>query len=150
MSIFETSADCREMKHQTCYGRAWNDTTDSEGECQCNCHLPDEAPDEVQAPVDTIRVTVYSKPSGCNQCINTARAMDRIEIPYSKILVRDEEKTLIDELKREAAALNVPAEMPCVVVYDAATDDTDAWFGYQPDKIRELKGKITNSRKTSS
>ncbi|MGP4995089.1 glutaredoxin family protein [Glutamicibacter ardleyensis] len=148
MSIFETSADCREMKHRTCYGRAWDDATDSEGECQCNCHLPDEAPEE--APADTIRVTVYSKPSGCNQCINTGRAMDRMEIPFTKILVRDEEKTLIDELKREAAALNVPAEMPCVVVYDAATDDTDTWFGYQPDKIRELKGKITNSRKATS
>lgn len=150
MSVFETSADCREMKHKTCYGRAWNDATDSEGECQCNCHLPDEAPEEVPVPEDTIRVTVYSKPSGCQQCINTARAMDRMKIPYSKILVRDEEKTLIDELKREAAALGVPAEMPCVVVYDAATDDTSTWFGFQPDKIRELKGKITNSRKAKS
>lgn len=150
MSIFETSADCREMKHQTCYGRAWNDATDAEGECQCNCHLPDEVPEEAQAPLDTIRVTVYVEPSADTQCINTGRAMDRMEIPFAKVLVRDEEKTLIDELKREAAAMNVPFEMPCVVVYDAATDDTGTWFGYQPDQIRELKGKITNSRKASS
>ncbi|PRB69499.1 hypothetical protein [Arthrobacter sp. MYb213] len=143
MSIFETSADCREMKHQTCYGRAWNDATDSEGECQCNCHEPEEV---VVAPVDPIQVWVYVEPLRNAESADTLRALKRMDISHRIVEVVSGQGVLPAEFKLAAAELGVKVQLPCVEVYDPNTEDTDTWFGYLPDKIRELRGKITNSQ----
>ena len=90
------------------------------------------------------RVTVYSKPSGCQACKITLRVLDDASIAYNKIIVRETDINLIDELKREAEALGVNGEMPCVYVFDPSTEDTDVWFGFRPDKLDELKEKFAS------
>lgn len=99
------------------------------------------AEDVSQAP-SPLRVTVYAKPSGCQPCKATMRKLDQEKIPFNKILVHEEEKTLIDELKHEATLLGVTGELPCVVVYDTTTEDTHTWFGYQPTEIMKLKERL--------
>ncbi|WP_434922918.1 hypothetical protein ACR9WD_05875 [Glutamicibacter sp. PAEs-4] len=93
------------------------------------------------------RVTVYVKPSGkglpvCQGCKTTLRKLDEAGIQHNKIIVHDDHRELIDELKREATSLGVACEMPFVHVYYPATTDETTWFGFQPDKINDLKKEL--------
>lgn len=146
VSIFETSAECREIKHKWCSGQAWDDVKDDLGPCHCNCHEPEE-PEEAPAPADALQVSVYAEPVSNAESADTLRALTRLDIPHKVIHVVSSQGVLVAEFKHAAAELGVKPQLPCVAVYDPATDDLDRWFGYQPDKLRNLRGRITNSRK---
>lgn len=70
-------------------------------------------------------VTVYTKPS-CVQCEATKRMMDKLKINYLSV----------DITKNSAAAemlINKGFKAAPVVI-----TDTDAWAGFNPEKISEL------------
>ncbi|QDY64857.1 hypothetical protein FQA45_00210 [Glutamicibacter halophytocola] len=97
-------------------------------------------PQEAESQVDEKpRVRVYTPTTGCINCNNTFRVLDKEEIDYQVIKVSPEHVALIDELKREAEALGVKSEYPCVNVYYPSTGDEQIWFGFIPDNIKNIK-----------
>lgn len=70
-------------------------------------------------------ITVYTKPS-CVQCEATKRMMDKLKISYSTVDVT------IDTEAFEMLMSKGFKAVPVVVT------DTEAWAGFNPDKISEL------------
>lgn len=87
-------------------------------------------------------VTLYTKPGSCGQCTATIRALNKAEIPFQEIVVNPSDKESIDELRRIAKELGESATMPYVLVLDRDTEDIKGWFGFQPDKIKDLKKEL--------
>jgi len=87
-------------------------------------------------------VTVYTKPSGCNQCTLTKRELTKAGVPYQEIVVNPSDLQSIDELRLIAKAKGIAGTMPYVLVIDAETKETHDWFGFQPDEIKKLKKEI--------
>lgn len=71
-------------------------------------------------------VIVYSKP-GCGQCVATTRKLDKDKVVYDKVDV-----SLDPEALQRVLELGY-SQVPVIV-----TDD-DHWYGFQPDKLDELK-----------
>lgn len=88
-------------------------------------------------------VTVYTKPAGCNQCDNTKRLLTSSGIPYQEIIVNPSDVQSIDELKLIAKEKGIAGTMPYVLVIDLETKEQHDWFGFQPDKIKNLKKEQT-------
>lgn len=84
-------------------------------------------------------VTVYTKPSGCNQCDNTKRLLTSSGIPFQEIVVNPSDVQSIDELKLIAKEKGIAGTMPYVLVIDLETMEQHDWFGFQPDEIKKLK-----------
>ena len=84
-------------------------------------------------------VTVYTKPSGCNQCTNTKRSLTKAGIPYQEIVVNPSDRVSIDELKLIAKKKGIAGTMPYVLVIDTETKEQHDWFGFQPGEIEKLK-----------
>ena len=102
----------------------------------------DQAVGEEPQADERPRITVYVKPAGCQPCKATLRKLNELEIPHNKIIVHEHHLELIDELKREAKKLGVAGELPCINVYYPSTGDESTWFGYQPEKINDLKKEL--------
>ncbi|MGK3708784.1 glutaredoxin domain-containing protein [Arthrobacter sp. IK3] len=76
-------------------------------------------------------VTVYSKPSGCQQCIAMKRALEKTDVYYVVLdATADEHKAFLDTLGYMQA--------PVTVVHDAEGNRVDDFFGFRPDKVAEL------------
>ena len=105
--------------------------------------MNESAQQEAESQVDEKpRVRVYTPTTGCINCTNTFRVLDKEGIEYQVIKVSPEHVALSDELKREAEVLGVKAEYPCVHVYYPATSDEQTWFGFIPDNIKNIKKEI--------
>jgi glutaredoxin-like protein NrdH len=70
-------------------------------------------------------VIVYTKPS-CVQCEATKRMMDKLNISYSSVDITE---------NSEAAEMLISKGFKAAPV---VITDTDAWSGFDPDKISEL------------
>lgn len=84
-------------------------------------------------------VTVYTKPSSCNQCTMTKRELDKAGIPYQEIVVNPSDRVSTDELRLIAGKKGIAGTMPYVLVIDLDTNEQHDWFGFQPDEINKLK-----------
>lgn len=88
-------------------------------------------------------VTVYSKPSGCQQCIAMKRALDKTDIFFVVLdATADEHKALLDTLGYTQA--------PVTVVHDAEGNRVDDFFGFRPDKVVELTADPTVRRREAA
>jgi glutaredoxin-like protein NrdH len=70
-------------------------------------------------------ITVYTKPS-CVQCDATKRMMDKLKIAYSAVDITTDTEAF--EMLMSKGFKSAP-----VVI-----TDTEAWSGFNPDKISEL------------
>jgi glutaredoxin-like protein NrdH len=70
-------------------------------------------------------ITVYTKPS-CVQCDATKRLMDRLSIKYDTVDISENQEAFDMLIAKGFKAA------PVVIT------DSDAWAGFQPDKISEL------------
>ncbi len=69
--------------------------------------------------------TVYVKPS-CVQCDMTKRMLDKLEIDYDTVDITQDQEAL-------DMVLSMGFKSAPVVI-----TDSDAWAGFQPDKINSL------------
>jgi len=83
-------------------------------------------------------VTVYTKPSGCQQCKLTKDALTMAGIPYQEIVVNPSDVQSLDELKLIATVKGIAGTMPYVLVIDTETNEEHDWFGFQPEEIKKL------------
>lgn len=83
-------------------------------------------------------VTVYTKPSGCQQCKLTKDALTKAAIAYQEIVVNPSDKQSLDELMLIAKSKGIAGTMPYVLVIDTATKEDKDWFGFQPEEIKKL------------
>lgn len=77
-------------------------------------------------------VTVYSKPTGCQQCIAMKRSLNKTDIAY----------VIADATTAENIALTKGLghmQAPVTVVRDEAGNVIDSFDGFRPDKVDELK-----------
>lgn len=79
-----------------------------------------------------VEVTVYSKP-GCQQCVQTAKKLDAMKIPYYYVDVTQDDtaRTVVEHLGYR--------QLPVVLVGDMH------WSGLRPDRLNNL-GRILNSQ----
>lgn len=76
-------------------------------------------------------VTLYSKPTGCQQCIAMKRSLNKTDIEYTVVdATLEENSALIKELGFMSA--------PVTLVHDADGNLLDSFGGFRPDKIDEL------------
>lgn len=75
---------------------------------------------------------VYSK-NDCTQCKNTKQLMDMQGIKYLEVNIDDENtEEYLTYIKDTLGARSMP------VVYPAKHYTTEAWFGFQPQKVTAL------------
>ncbi|QNL30754.1 NrdH-like glutaredoxin [Mycobacterium phage Estes] len=73
-----------------------------------------------------MNITVYTTGPDCHKCNLTKRALAKAEIPYTEVLLADAPEAA--DRFRNAGMMIAP-----VVV-----TDTETWFDFRIDKIREL------------
>lgn len=74
-------------------------------------------------------ITVYSKPSGCPQCVATKRFLDSRGIGYEAISLADVEPVLMAHFRSMGHT-----EAPVVTVHDGDELLTN-WSGFRPDLL---------------
>lgn len=79
------------------------------------------------------RIVVYSKPTGCQQCIATIRKLDEHGVVYEK---RDATSASALSFIRDELGHR---EAPVVLVYDDFGRIVRDWSGYRPDMLDTLK-----------
>lgn len=77
-------------------------------------------------------VTVYSKPTGCQQCIALKRSLNKTDIAY---VIADATTDENVELTKSLGFLQAPV----TVIRDESGNIIDSFGGFRPDKIDELK-----------
>lgn len=80
-------------------------------------------------------LTVYTKPSGCQQCVATKRFLDARKIAYTSIdITAPENADKLEDLKSRGLL-----QAPVVVVGDAPLpvqgETSDVWTGFRPDLL---------------
>lgn len=87
--------------------------------------------------LEEVLVTVYTT-TPCMQCEFTKKELDRQNIPYKTIAIDNDEVTnyIKDELNFTSA--------PVVVLNNAL--NIAPFSGFRPEKINEIKERITNNR----
>lgn len=83
-------------------------------------------------------ITVYVKPSGCQQCIATKRVLDRAGIEYVTVDVTRDVRAL--EFITDTLGFQ---QAPVVVLHGRTVNDQDgapitSWSGLRPDLLEQL------------
>lgn len=79
-------------------------------------------------------ITVYSKPTGCQQCIATKRWLDKRDIPYTL------EDITTDE--NHAAALSLGYAQAPVVIATTPQDGERHWSGFDTNELERYHKAI--------
>ncbi len=79
-------------------------------------------------------ITLYTTGPACMQCIMTKKALDKAEINYKEISLR-ESPAALEYIQDELGY----TQAPVVVV-----TDEDHWSGFQPDQIRRVATTSTH------
>lgn len=84
--------------------------------------------------VNISEATVYTKPFGCQACVNTKRKLVAVGVEFTEV---DATEPDVTAWLKEQGHLGVPV----VVAGD------DVWVGFRPDKIEALAARIKEEGK---
>ena len=76
-------------------------------------------------------ITVYTKPSGCPQCVGTKRWLDGRGVEYTTVSLADVEPTLMAQFRAWGHT-----EAPVVTV-EVGGKLAAHWSGFRPDRLEE-------------